>query len=318
MIKRSIYRSNLAGLTWLVILLTLAACGAATPTPDPDGPRLVGFNVLPKSLATIQFSPTPNQPQVQATASSRPSTDTPEPSTFTPTPTPAVGIFMGAPTFATGVFFPPATKIKASPVAVLSTPVIGTLNTPGAPVLVTPFVINVTPGSTTNQNCSVAPAPEFARAAANSLVAQKLGCPKSPAVKLTMVMEPFQNGFMFWRDTKDIYILSTAAFRTGGTSDTFWRVTDTWNSSLLDSDPSLTPPAGLLQPVRGFGYAWRNNANFRNALGWALTAEQQYQAVWQDFDHGWMMSANNGIVFALAPSDGPPPTVGVQFGPMHQ
>ncbi|HLY25855.1 MAG TPA: hypothetical protein VKQ72_05915, partial [Aggregatilineales bacterium] len=167
-------------------------------------------------------------------------------------------------------------------------------------------------------NCSVSPAPEFARAAGSALVAQKIGCPKAVPVKLNMVMQSFQNGFMFWRDTKDIFILATSAFRGGGTSDTFWRVTDSWNSSLPASDPSLVPPGGLQQPVRGFGYVWRNNANFRNALGWALGSEQSYQATWQDFDRGWMMSANNGSVFALSPNDGPPPTVGVHFGPMAQ
>src|SRR5450432_1146856 len=41
-------------------LLVLAACGTTTPTPDPDGPRLVGFDTLPKAMATIGESPTPD------------------------------------------------------------------------------------------------------------------------------------------------------------------------------------------------------------------------------------------------------------------
>jgi hypothetical protein len=121
---------------------------------------------------------------------------------------------------------------------------------------------------------------------------------------------------MFWRSTKEIYVLSTAGLHNGATTDTFWRVVDSWTEALPASDPAQVPPAGLLQPVRGFGYVWRNNPTMHNTLGWALATEQPYDAVWQDFEHGWMMTNNNGTVFALAPLDGPPPTTGIHFGPM--
>ena len=36
----------------IAAMITLAGCASATPTPDPDGPILTGFNKLNKSLAT--------------------------------------------------------------------------------------------------------------------------------------------------------------------------------------------------------------------------------------------------------------------------
>ena len=43
-----------------------------------------------------------------------------------------------------------------------------------------------------------------------------------------------------------------------------------------DHDPSISPPAGKTQPVRGFGLAWRTQPTVRDRLGWALSAEGQY------------------------------------------
>jgi hypothetical protein len=56
----------------------------------------------------------------------------------------------------------------------------------------------------------------------------------------------------------------------------------------------------------------------KTALGWALSTEQPYPATWQDFDHGWMMTGTGSTVFVLVPSDGPPPTTGIHFGPLPQ
>lgn len=47
------------------------------------------------------------------------------------------------------------------------------------------------------------------------------------------------------------------------------------------NDPALIPPAGLLQPERGFGLLWRNSPTVRERLGWALTPEAGYTATVQ-------------------------------------
>ncbi len=301
----------------LLIIIILAGCNSAPPTTDPDGPILTGFDALPKSLATVFLSPTPNNPQAQATFDSRRPTDTPAPPTFTPTPTPYVGIFMGNPTFsALGIFptgtravlvitIPPQTATKAAAIAAASAAAVGN-NT-----------VNVPPGSTPGaaRTCTVQAAAPFSNAAKNPSVQQRLGCPSAAPYGVNLVVQPFQTGFMFWRDTKEIYALSTAGLQKGAVTDAYWKVPDAWNDSIPASDPSQVPPAGLVQPVRGFGYVWRSNITIRNSLGWALAAEQPYQATWQDFEHGWMMTNQNGTVLALSPVD---TASGIHFGTLPQ
>ncbi len=289
----------------LLITMMLAGCAGAPPTPNPDGPVLTGFDSLPKSLATVFLSPTPDAPQAKATVDSRRPTDTPAPPTYTPSPIPYVGIFMGAPTYSAGGIIPTGTR----GVIVMTLP-----PQPGTKVA------GNTGGSNppSARNCSVPPAPQFANAARNSAVQQKVGCPTAASYTVKLVAQPFETGFMFWRETREIYILSTAAIQKGAATDTFWRLPDNWNESMPASDPAQVPPAGRLQPVRGFGYVWRSNATVRNSLGWALSGEQPYDSTWQDFEHGWMMTGNTGTVFALAPLDGPPVTTGIHFGLLPQ
>ena len=284
----------------LIMILCLAGCTTTTPTPNPDGPVLTGFNTLPKALATIILSPTPNEPQAQATIDHRRPTVTLAPATFTPTPTPYIGVFMGQSTFSAGSLLPTGTR----PVAVVTAP-------PGSG----------RPSVSDNNNnapsdCSISPSPVFVNAAKNQALSGRLGCPTGDPYTVQMVAQAFEKGFMFWRDTKEIYVVSTAALRNGSTTDTFWRVVDSWNDTLPANDPGQIPPAGLLQPVRGFGFVWRNNASIRNNLGWALSQEQPFSSTWQNYQHGWMMTSNNGAVLALIPMDGPPVTTGIHFGPL--
>ena len=41
------------------------------------------------------------------------------------------------------------------------------------------------------------------------------------------------------------------------------------------------PPAGLLQPIRGFGKIWRETSGVRDKLGWATVPEQGFDTQWQ-------------------------------------
>lgn len=56
---------------------------------------------------------------------------------------------------------------------------------------------------------------------------------------------------------------------------------DTWRSGQPESDPALVPPAGLYQPVRGFGKLWRENEQVRKTLGWATAPEQGFEGASQ-------------------------------------
>lgn len=300
----------------LLLITLLSACATATPPPNPDGPILTGFDALPKALATIPLSPTPDSLQVTSTVDTHVPTATDAPPTFTPTATPLVGVFMGVATqpAVDGTFqwipthgpriviltLKPGARPTAASVA------INPSGSSPAPIAVQPTVA----GGVTRA-CNVPLASQFANAYAHNAAAQaRIGCPLTNGYGLKLVTQSFQNGVMFWRETKEIYALSTA--------NTFWRVADTWNDSIPPSDPALAPPAGLRQPIRGFGYAWRSNPAIRNGLGWALTDEQQFDGFWQDFEHGFMVTGTGGVVYALAPSDGPPATTGQHFGAMPQ
>jgi hypothetical protein len=311
-VMRPLYRFALLS----AALLTLASCTTGAPTPDLDGPILTGFDSLRKSLATVPPTSTLDAAQIQATLQNQPPTQTLPPPTFTPTPTTFVGVFMGDGTFAAGNFAPVGTRYAPQAVAQNSIPINPVPNPIQNPVLAptNPGVI-VPPasGQVTLANCAAQPAAPFGKAVSNPTILQQIGCPISDPFTLQLVVQPFEHGYMIWRDTKEIYVVSTTATSSGAPSDSFWRVADTWNDTIPASDASIQAPGGKLQPVRGFGFVWRSNANVRNVLGWATANEQPFQATWQNFDRGWMMTLNNGITLAMIPADGPPPTTGIHF-----
>jgi hypothetical protein len=107
---------------------------------------------------------------------------------------------------------------------------------------------------------------------------------------------------MFYRETGDIYAVSVQSLAQGNPTDLYWHLSDTWQEGQPENDPSLAPPDGLMQPIRGFGTAWRSTPAVRDALGWATNNEAWYDIFWQDFTGGWMMLSPSGQVFAMAAS----------------
>lgn len=93
---------------------------------------------------------------------------------------------------------------------------------------------------------------------------------------------------MLWRsDANLIYILGP---------DNRWRsLGDKWREGDLDFDPGLVAPAGLHQPVRGFGLVWREQPGVRDGLGWAVSEEQGFIALLQEFAGGliWQDAERN-------------------------
>jgi hypothetical protein len=98
---------------------------------------------------------------------------------------------------------------------------------------------------------------------------------------------------MLWRaDERAIYVLQT--------DGTWARFLDTYDDAQQSGDPSLAPPSGLNQPVRGFGKVWREQlGGAQSSLGWALTDERGYMILAQPFDGGQMFLGPNGGVFVL-------------------
>ena len=67
------------------------------------------------------------------------------------------------------------------------------------------------------------------------------------------------------------------------------RFDDTFAAGIDPESGGEIPPAGLLEPVRGFGKVWRSNPDVRGGLGWALAAEAGGSAAMQRFERGWMI-----------------------------
>ncbi len=94
-------------------------------------------------------------------------------------------------------------------------------------------------------------------------------CPGSAALVSNGAEEHFEHGVMIWVEDQDaIYVQFD-----DGQSPTWSIYTDEWDPGEPTDDPSLTPPTGLYQPVRGFGVVWRENPGVRARLGWAIDPE---------------------------------------------
>jgi hypothetical protein len=104
----------------------------------------------------------------------------------------------------------------------------------------------------------------------------------------------FERGRMFWlQPAKQIWVLSSDS-----SGKAVWSVyADSFVEGMAELDPMLTPPAGLLQPMRGFGKLWRENANVRAALGWAKQPEIGYQTRYE-YHAGGSVNAQGQFVQA--------------------
>jgi hypothetical protein len=99
-------------------------------------------------------------------------------------------------------------------------------------------------------------------------------CPREAAVESAAAEQPFTGGVMIWLESAGaIYVFFP---------DGQWqRFADTWTEAEAESDATLTPPAGLYQPVRGFGKVWREHADVQERLGWATSVELGYTSAVQ-------------------------------------
>ena len=146
-----------------------------------------------------------------------------------------------------------------------------------------------TPASTPTP-CPLAPAAPFA--SAYSQAAGQLGCPLADASQLFLAKQPFERGLMFWReDLRLIYVLY---------ADGSWsRYMDTYREDQPSYDETIVPPAGLYQPVRGFGRVWREEEGVREGLGWATAGEQGGTGLLQAFQGGLMLLDPQGRAYVL-------------------
>ena len=111
---------------------------------------------------------------------------------------------------------------------------------------------------------------------------QPAACPLDEAISSWAAEQVFEGGRMLWlqeirsgEQTSNnlLFVLY---------NDGEWKwYPDTWTPDQPESDPSLTPPQGRVQPQRGFGKVWRDEPEVRERLGWGMSPEQGYHADWQ-------------------------------------
>lgn len=120
----------------------------------------------------------------------------------------------------------------------------------------------------------------------------QLGCPTG-GQKLIIAAQPFERGWMFWReDTRQIYALPF--------NQPYSRFADTWAEdqplySCPDIGPAETPPT----PQRGFGKVWCNNPQLRERLGQATDTERGFEATLQTFERGLIFQTDRGESYIL-------------------
>lgn len=121
----------------------------------------------------------------------------------------------------------------------------------------------------------------------------------TPQIEQAIVVEQvFEGGRMFWfRESKKIWVVygvdvaDPSKIVIDPTQGEWVCYDDTFVEGEPELDPAMEPPADsattstfvsvypqarVQQPIRGFGKLWREHAELRDHLGWALTAEIEH------------------------------------------
>ncbi|MCP5101461.1 MAG: hypothetical protein GY943_38435 [Chloroflexi bacterium] len=98
-------------------------------------------------------------------------------------------------------------------------------------------------------------------------------CAQDVAIVSAAAMQQFEHGLMIWVGQEErIYILYDDVEYT-----TRWDIIrDEWEDGDPIDDPSIVPPTGYYQPIRGFGLVWRELPLVRDRLGWAVAGEEAF------------------------------------------
>lgn len=124
-------------------------------------------------------------------------------------------------------------------------------------------------------------------------------CPLRPATYSWAAEQRFEHGRMIWLEDNDaihVFYEDGAEYYPEHYPDwqgRFERFEDTWTPDETESDPTVVPPEGLYQPIRGFGKVWRENPQVREQLGWATAPEQGYESALQYEHHEGSSSGAN-------------------------
>lgn len=240
-----------------------AASGLSTATPD--GERIVVRATPETATPSVTASGTPTE-----TGTIRPSL-TPS-MTITDTPTRTVTIT-------------PYVAEDMSPLFQLA--LVALSSTPPPPGVYRPPTVTASPPIASNPSgalCLPPPGGFGSVYVADATMAAQIGCPLGTAQTYPAAVQRFERGVMVYLGTSPsaIYVLYD-----GGS---FVRYADTWTDGVDPVSGGETPPAGLYEPIRGFGKVWRSDAGVRNTLGWATQPETGTTATLLLFQSGQMIA----------------------------
>ncbi len=143
-------------------------------------------------------------------------------------------------------------------------------------------------------------------------------CPVDAVVTTAAAEQFFEQGRMIWLEAPQHSLFTNlptilVIYDSSSYPQQSWQsYFDHWTPDHPVDDPTLIPPEGLYQPVRGFGEVWRNNPEVRERLGWAITPELSYAAALQSVpyepENAVFLSLSDGLVLWLgqASYDGSP------------
>ncbi len=300
---------------FLILMLfaaLLAACNVSVQTGPPARADAEATAAAVKQQVATSVAATKMALETAIVAAA---TETPVPEAATDTPLPT-DTPAAATTEATTPEPPtPAIKKTVLPKITVLVPTVDVQITVPAvtpPVIITPIVtipINITPVVTLPpavRICDPPAATSFQQILdANPALSAALGCPTGinphvtpEAWEVQTAFEPFEHGMMIWSnkigwyEQPVIYVLSE--------NGTYQRYDDTFDANVDPESGGLTPPAGLFEPIRGFGKVWRENPGVRSALGWATAPETGGPGRFQIMEGGeiiWLSETGSTYIF---------------------
>lgn len=278
----------------LLVALYLTGCSSVSPTPRIDSPTPPALTATAPAL--LRRSPTPTLIQIPSPTVTRAATHSPAPTLIQQTSVAPTLIF--PPSIITFTFAP--ARLNPGDSVTLTWEVIGAaqvtvyrvldyrLTLPAYEVPLTGSQVFTTYATERNFASFVLFA-SIGDQQVQAGVTIPIRCPDTwffnhppvecptAALNTNFVAQAFEQGQMLWAESSDrIYILYAGGNR--------WSAThNRWFDGMPESDPTLIPPEGYYQPVRGFGVAWRDEQalaghRVRDQLGWAIQPEYAWGA----------------------------------------
>lgn len=124
----------------------------------------------------------------------------------------------------------------------------------------------------------------------------KLGCPHQiEPIGGFWAEQPFQNGHMFWSEDAQFYLITIG--NKSGTWYLFPEDDSIWKEGMPQLSCEVDVPAGLFQPVRGFGGIWCSHSDIREKIGWGTDIERGFKDgidLVQGFENGIIFRDSDG------------------------